>query len=131
MKKGTLLNSDLSYAIASLGHTQTLTIGDAGLPVSLNVEKIDLAVTQGVPSFIEVLDAVLSEFCVEEIILADEIVEASPELHSKILERFPETKLVYVQHEEFKLLSDQSIAVVRTGETTPYANIILRSGVTF
>ncbi len=61
MKKGILLNSQLSYVISDLGHTQSLTIGDAGLPVPENVEKIDLAVKAGVPDFLSVLSAVLSE----------------------------------------------------------------------
>lgn len=131
MKKATLLNSTLSYEIAKLGHTQTLCIGDAGLPVPPGPERIDLAVTKGVPGFLQVLDAVLSEMQVEAIVLASEIAEHSPEMQAAILERFDGIEVRYVPHEQFKQLSAESRAVVRTGETTPYANILLRSGVTF
>ncbi len=130
MKKSALLNSEISYEIAKLGHTQTLTIGDAGLPVPAGVKRIDLAVVKGVPSFLQVLDAVLSEMKVEKITLAEEIRLKAPRLHEQIWNLF-NVEIEYVPHERFKELTKQSAAIVRTGETTPYANIILTSGVTF
>lgn len=131
MKKNDLLNRELSYTIAKMGHTQTLTIGDAGLPIPLDVKAIDLALIKGIPSLLEVLDAVLTELCVEAITLADEIKETSPQIHKQIISRFPSVRINYVKHEVFKELSKDSLAIVRSGETTPYANIILHSGVTF
>ena len=133
MKKSTLLNSEISYEIAKIGHTQTITVGDAGLPIPKNVKRIDLAVAKQIPAFLQVLDAVLTEMRVEKIILAEEIHRAAPALRDQILERFPgdQTAVEYVTHEQFKGLTEHSLAIIRTGETTPYANIILTSGVTF
>lgn len=131
MKKTVLLNSSLSAVISQMGHTQTLTIGDAGLPVPAGVPRIDLAVVKGLPSFLEVLDAVLSELHVEKIILAEEIKEKNPEMETEILKRFPGVAAQYVPHEEFKKQTENSVAVVRTGETKAYSNILLVSGVTF
>jgi len=133
MKKSILLNSEISYEIAKLGHTQTVTIGDAGLPIPGNTKRIDLAVTKGIPSFLQVLDAVLSEMKVEKVILAEEINKKAPGLRAEITRRFnlSETELEFVPHELFKELTSKSEAIIRTGETTPYANIILTSGVTF
>ena len=73
MKKSRLLNSELSYEIAKIGHTAHITLCDAGLPIPQSVKRIDLAVEAGLPGFIQVLDPVLSEMQVEEIILAEEI----------------------------------------------------------
>jgi D-ribose pyranase len=133
VKKGVLLNSEISYEIAKIGHTQTITISDAGLPIPKNVKCIDLAVTKQVPSFLQVLDAVLSEMKVEKIILAKEINKKAPLLKEQILERFPqnESALEFVKHEQFKKMTEESNVIIRTGETTSYANIILKSGVTF
>jgi D-ribose pyranase len=133
MKKSVLLNSEISYEIAKLGHTQTLTIGDAGLPIPDNVLRIDLAVSKGIPTFLQVLDAVLSEMKVERIILAEEISKKALGLKDEILKRFRSDEVVvdFVTHEQFKVLTGNSQAVIRTGETTPYANVILMSGVTF
>ena len=61
MKKTPLLHAELSGLIASLGHGDMLVIADAGLPVPPGTRTIDLAVTRGVPSFEQVLTAVLSE----------------------------------------------------------------------
>lgn len=131
MKKTELLNSEISYVISRLGHTQQIVIGDAGLPVPENVERIDLALVKGVPGFLQTLDAVLSEMEVEGIILAGEIREKSPQMEREILERFPGVEAEYVEHGVFKERMKGCQAVIRTGETTAYANVILRAGVTF
>ena len=133
MKKCLLLNSEISYEIAKLGHTQSITIGDAGLPIPKNVKRIDLAVTKQIPTFLQVLDAVLSEMKVEKITLADEINTRASDLNDQILQRFSQYGITveYVTHEQFKKITEQSTAILRTGETTPYANIILTAGVTF
>lgn len=139
MKKGLLLNAPLSSAIARLGHTDTLTIGDAGLPVPALVERIDLALTHGVPSFLQVFDAVVEEMQVEKAIIASEIKEKNAELHLQLLARLRDLEenqrnriaVEYVPHAEFKALTVGSRALVRTGECSPFANVILCSGVVF
>ena len=73
----------------------------------------------------------MSELCVEKIILAEEIQEVSPKMHEAIMERFPEVAVEYVPHVEFKERTKDSEAIIRTGETTSYTNVILVSGVTF
>ncbi|CEI72297.1 MULTISPECIES: D-ribose pyranase [Romboutsia] len=131
MKKTKLINSEISYTISKMGHTDSLTIGDCGLPISDDVKKIDLALTHGVPSFIDTLDVVLEELCVEEIIIASEIKERNEKIYKEILKRFENVKVTEVSHEEFKMMTNNSKAFVRTGECSPYANIILKSGVVF
>ncbi|SHJ80830.1 D-ribose pyranase [Tepidibacter formicigenes] len=131
MKKGKLINSEISHVISKMGHTDMLTICDSGLPIPKNAQRIDLALKEGVPSFIETLDTVLEELKVEEVVIACEIEDISPNLYEKIVKRFKDIKITKVAHEEFKNLTKESMAVVRTGEFTPYANIILKSGVVF
>ena len=132
MKKSVLLNSVLSSVISEMGHTDMLTIADCGLPIGGGVKRIDLALKFGVPGFLETLETVLTELCVESALLAEEIKTACPEMNSRILAVLGEKITVsYVSHEEFKKITRDSKAVVRTGESTPYSNIILISGVTF
>ena len=135
MKKGRLLNSELSYEIAKIGHTAHLTLCDAGLPIPPCVKRIDLAVEQGLPGFIPVLDAILSEMQVEEAVVAAELLERNPAIHRALLATFARHEIsptiVVVPHEEFKKITAASAAIVRTGECSPYANVILKSGVTF
>jgi D-ribose pyranase len=69
MKKIGIINSQISAAIASLGHSDTLTIVDAGYPVPTTTERIDLALEPGVPGFLQTLKVVLGELFVERIVL--------------------------------------------------------------
>ncbi len=124
MKKSGILNADLSRIVAALGHGDLLVIGDAGLPVPPGVICVDLAVSVGVPRFADVLAAVLSEMQVERAVIAE---EAGAEVRGWVDSLTPEE----VSHEAFKELSAEAVAVVRTGEATPYANVGLYAGVVF
>ena len=68
MKKTKMINSELSYVISQMGHTDSLTIGDCGLPIPPETKRIDLALTHNVPTFIQTLDVVLEELYVEEVL---------------------------------------------------------------
>ncbi|WP_421671393.1 D-ribose pyranase [Rahnella sp. EDr1-12] len=139
MKKSPLLNAEISTVIARLGHTDHLVIGDAGLPVPAACQRIDLALTQGVPTFLQVLEVVTHEMQVERAILAEEILTKNPQLHEALLARLTQLEqhqgntiaLDYVSHEAFKAQTEKSRAVIRSGECSPYANVILCAGVTF
>lgn len=139
MKKNKLLNSELSYQIAKLGHTDKLVVADAGLPIPSEVNRIDLALTHNIPTFLETLKVLLDEIYIEKITLAQEIKSINPSIHSGILELVSDYELEtsqvvtveYCTHEDFKNMLLDSQSVVRTGECSPYANIILHSGVSF
>jgi len=131
MKKTTLLNQPLSTAIAGMGHTDTIVIADAGLPIPATTTRIDLAVSANVPSFLDVLKAVLAEMQVESATLAEEIKLRNPAVHAEILTLLAGVPIHYVTHEAFKAQTRSAVAVARTGECSPYANIILSSGVVF
>lgn len=139
MKKGVLLNSDVSAVIARLGHTDQLTLCDAGLPIPAEAQRIDLALTQGVPTFMQVFAAVTQEMRVESAILAEEIVKQNPSLHEVLLAELTALGqhqgntigVRYISHQAFKAQTGHSRAVIRSGECSPYANVILCAGVTF
>ncbi len=131
MKKIGVLNKDLSDVIAGMGHLDMLVIGDAGLPVPAGVKRIDLAIKKDVPGFIETVEIIAEELKVERIILAEETGKVSQHIKKDILNIFNDSKVEEVTHEELKKLSKSAMAVVRTGEFTPYANVILVSGVVF
>jgi len=133
MKKSGILNAPLSQIVARMGHTDKLVICDSGLPIPKGVDLVDLAVTQNIPRFLDVLKITLQELEVEKVIIADELVNSNNGLLGEIKKLLPNTEFESVPHEKFKELtrSNGDVAFVRTGETTPFANIILVSGVTF
>lgn len=131
MKKRGVLHAQLSACIAALGHKDMFMIGDAGMPIPPGVEVVDLAVCKGVPTFRQVMDAVLEEAAVEGCYLADEIRENNPELHTYIQKKLGTIEYEYMPHVALKKLSGQARFAIRTGEFTPYPNVILRAGVVF
>lgn len=131
MKKTGILNKNISELIASMGHFDTITICDAGLPIPKDVWRIDLAVRSGIPELLSVLKAVAGDLEVQQIILAEELPKNNRELDQRIRLVFPSVEVIYLPHEDFKERSKGSKAIIRTGECTPYANVILISGVTF
>ncbi|PFZ14021.1 D-ribose pyranase [Bacillus pseudomycoides] len=131
MKKHGVLNSEIAAVLASLGHTDTIVIADCGLPIPDGVKRIDLAVELGKPSFLEVLQVVIDDMAVEKLTLAGEITINNAEVNREVEARLKEATFEYVSHEQFKERTKQAKAVIRTGEATPYANVILHAGVIF
>lgn len=135
MKKNGILNSDISRVLSYMGHTDQIAVGDCGLPIPKETERIDLALKFGVPGFMEVLCEVKKEMKIEKIILAEEIKTKNPEILEQILQLFDraeeDCEIEYVSHEELKEKTHTCKAVIRTGEATPYANIILQSACLF
>lgn len=131
MKKQGILNSHISEVLSKLGHTDTIVIADCGLPIPEETLRIDLSLKIGSPSFIETLQTVIEDMAVEKITIAKEISENNAELEKEVIDLFANTPILYCSHEEFKEQTKNAKAVIRTGEATPYANIILHAGVIF
>jgi D-ribose pyranase len=131
MKKIGTLNQPLSAVIAGMGHLDTLVVADAGLPIPPGPLRIDLALKEGVPPFIQTLRAVLAELEVERAIVAEELVTVSAHLYGEVQALLADIPIETIPHMKFKEHTRTAQAVVRTGEFTPYANIILIAGVVF
>jgi len=131
MKREGIFNEPILKVMGSMGHTDKLVLCDAGLPIPKGVEKIDLAVIKGVVGFLEVLEPLLKELVVEKIIMASEIQTKSPEMYRKIVDLAKGIPIEQVSHENFKVMTANTKAIIRTGECTPYANVILQTGVNF
>ena len=137
MKRNGILNSDISRVLSYMGHTDRICIGDCGLPVPDETERIDLALRFGQPSFMDVLTEVAKDMKVERIFLAEEMKEKNEAQLKAVLSFFEDAEtgfrpeVEYVSHEQLKKMTADCKAVIRTGETTPYSNIILQSGCIF
>ncbi len=129
-----MLNSHVSQAIATMGHFDLLTVNDAGMPIPNDERRIDLAVTKGLPSFIDVLAAVLDELKIQKIYLAEEIKthNAAQLKQIKTLVN-QDVEIAFIPHSEMKAYLSHPLnkGNIRTGEITPFSNIILESNVTF
>ncbi|WP_207004126.1 D-ribose pyranase [Trinickia mobilis] len=132
MKKLGHLNRDIARVLAGMGHTDSLVIADCGLPIPDGVECIDVSLKIGTPGFLDVLDTVLADFKVERAVFASESLTQNAAVAGRA-GQFARTGvgIEYVAHDDFKRLCKQAKAVIRTGECSPYANVILHSGVIF
>ena len=129
MKRGGILHPALCHLLASTGHTDAITVCDAGFPVPLGPERIDLALVENLPTVLDVLRAVHAEFALDRVLIAEEMTEASPRRVAELRALLgAEVPLEVVSHLELKRLSTTVRATVRTGDATPYANVILVSG---
>jgi D-ribose pyranase len=109
----------------------TLVVADAGLPIPPQTQRIDLALTEGIPSFLDTLRAVLTEMKVEKAIVAEEMLEVSPAVYQAVEELLGDVPIEVATHLILKEMTRSARAVIRTGEFTPYANVILVGGVVF
>ncbi len=133
MLKGGILNGQLLRVLGETGHMDTLLVSDTGMPLPLNVERVDLSLVPGIPAYTDVLTAVVDTIMVEKAFLAEEIKTVSPKMHKKILEILAPTgcEIEYVPHTELKRKMQSARACIRSGEFTAYANVILQAGVSY
>lgn len=147
MKTNGILNNDLARLVARLGHGDMLVITDRGFPFPRHekTECIDVSVGRNLPKFVDVVKVVLEELEIEKVIIADETKDISPDVYKELkdvvfLKKNKGNDIVEenIPHLEFKdlvlngsLQGKEVKGFVKTGEFTPYANIILISGVDF
>jgi D-ribose pyranase len=129
MRPNGLWHGELVELIVSLRHNDALVVCDAGLPVPDGVHTVDLGWRRGEPRLLPVLDAILGELVVERATIAGEAQDAR--FLAGLEEQLGGTPLARITHDELKARCADARAVVRTGEDTPYANVILHAGVPF
>jgi len=124
-----ILNPHLLSLLARVRHTNTLVIADRGFPFWPEIETVDISLIDNVPTVLQVLDAIRSQFHAVSAFMANEFVDqntAETKLKfTKALEGIPTQ---YEAHVEFKKRVPRAIGLIRTGDTIQYANMILVSG---
>jgi D-ribose pyranase len=128
VKKGGIYHPAINHLLASTGHTDYFTVCDRGFPVPIGPERIDLALTDGIPTVLDVVRAVMPEFHIDRVLIATEATTASAERVAELRALLDPIPLVTIDHLELKQLSRAGRATIRTADTVPYANIIIVSG---
>jgi D-ribose pyranose/furanose isomerase RbsD len=126
-----ILNAELAGAVAAMGHTDVLMIVDAGFPIPDDANRIDLALTRGIPTIEQVLTAVDDELIAERVLYADDVPEMNPPLDRLIREVYGEgsgTEVDTIPHEDVLAYGSEAKAIVRTGDFNPWGNIVIQCG---
>lgn len=128
MKKGGILHPELSHVLASSGHTDFLLISDRGFPVPEEPQRIDLALVDDKPTVLDVLAAIDAEWSIDRVIITEEMTLVSPHRVEEVQALLPNVRFETISHLELKRLGHGAKATIRTGDSCPYANLIIVSG---
>lgn len=129
MKEVGVLNRDIARIISTMGHRDEMIVCDAGFPIPLGVETVDLSLAENSPTVIEVLRELRKYFSVEGLVLADETRRVSPSMFEAIVAECGEgVEVETIPHSELKTRSSTVKAIIRSGDFTAYTNVLLVSG---
>ena len=130
MKRGHLLNAELSHAIASMGHGELMIVCDAGFPIPPDSWRIDLAISPDIPDLKTVLSAVASDFIAEKVSYADTLPVHNPILLETVQSLLDDADHEMIPHHSILTeMASKAKVIVRTGAFDPWGNILLYSGV--
>jgi D-ribose pyranase len=128
LQKTGILNPAINSLLARVRHTNTLVIADRGFPFWPQLEIIDIALIDDLPKVLDVLNALRSNYHFGNAFMAEEFMPAnSRRTRTAFAEALSGIPLTLEPHIEFKKRVPGAIGLIRTGDTTQYANIILES----
>ncbi|MGA3072147.1 MAG: D-ribose pyranase [Bryobacteraceae bacterium] len=129
MLKTGILNPALNSLLSRIRHTNTLVIADRGFPFWPQIETIDISLVDDIPRVLDVVRAIRSNFAVARVFMAEEFLAANGnDVRLEFEQALSGIPLIFEPHVEFKKRVPQAIGLVRTGDTTQYANLIVESG---
>ena len=124
-----ILNPQLNSLLSRVRHTNTLLITDRGFPYWPTIETVDLSLVDDIPRVLDVLRAIRLNFAIGRVAMAEEF---QPAQSAGRRQRIRSTAMSGLQvqfepHADFKKRVPEVIGLIRTGDTIPYANMILES----
>lgn len=124
-----MMNGSIDSALTRQGHGDFMMVVDAGFACPDHVELIDIALSEGVPSVLDVLKELKKVHSVEKIVMAHETREHNPIHFASVSKAFDEAVEVgVISHLKFKERSHQVKTIIRTGDFTAWGNVLLVSG---
>jgi D-ribose pyranase len=124
-----ILNPAVLSLLARVRHTNTLVLADRGFPFWPDLETVDLSLVDDLPTVAQVLNAITLNFSIGRVFAAEEFQTHNPPHRMEALKtRLGGVPLHLEPHAELKRRVPAAIGLIRTGDTMPYANLILESG---
>jgi D-ribose pyranase len=124
-----ILNPHINSLLARVRHTNTLVIADRGFPFWPTIETVDISLVDGVPTVLQVFNAIRLNFNIQEIIMAKEFCEVNPmDVREAFTNATANLRVTFEPHVDLKSRVTGAIGLIRTGDAIQYANMILTSG---
>lgn len=128
MLKTGILNPQLASLLARVRHTNTVVIADRGFPFWPGIETVDLSIVDNLPTVLQVLAAIRPNYVFGKAWMAQEFLKANAKpVQKRFITALTGASLKFEAHVDFKKRVPNVIGLIRTGDTTPYANMILES----
>ncbi len=128
MLKTGILNPAVLSLLARVRHTNTLVIADRGFPFWPRIETVDLSLVDDIPTVLQVLDALRPDFNIGRVYAAEEFRQHNDKSRQRALvAHLAGIPLAFEPHSDFKKRVPNAIGLIRTGDTVPYANLIIES----
>ncbi|MBM3859528.1 MAG: transport protein RbsD/FucU [Verrucomicrobia bacterium] len=128
MLKTGILNPQINSLLSRIRHTNTLVIADRGFPFWPVIETVDISLVDGIPSVLDVINAIRLNFVTGNAWMAQEfLAQNNAKTRAAFAKALAGTSLAYEPHIEFKKRVPRAIGLIRTGDTIQYANVILES----
>ena len=128
MLKSGILNPAINSLLSRARHTNTLVLADRGFPYWPHIETIDISLTDDIPRVLDVLAAIKINFSIGRVFAAQEFLAVNtPSTASALEDALLGIPITFEPHIEFKKRVPHAVGLIRTGDTTQYANLILES----
>ena len=128
MLKTGILNQQLASLLARVRHTNTLVIADRGFPFWPGIETVDLSIVNNLPTVLQVLAAIRPNYIIGKAWMAQEFLKTNTKpVQKRFIAALRGATLKFEPHVDFKKRVPHAIGLIRTGDTAPYANMILES----
>ncbi|MBV8436375.1 MAG: D-ribose pyranase [Silvibacterium sp.] len=128
MLKSGILNPAINSLLSRIRHTNTLVIADRGFPYWPEIETIDISLVDDIPRVLDVLASIRPNFVIGVAFMAEEFRSVNThETQAAFTRSLSGIEITYEPHIEFKKRVPRAIGLIRTGDTTQYANIIIES----
>lgn len=123
-----ILNPNLLHLISRIRHTNTLVICDYAFPFWPEIETVDLTLTKDIPTIPQILDAIIPDFILGPVFMAEEFKPHNDDHKlAEFTRALGNAEITFEPHIEFKKRVPKSIGLIRSADTTPYGNLIIES----
>jgi len=122
-----ILNPHLLDLISRIRHTNTLVISDRGFPFWPQIETVDISLIDDVPTVMQVFAALKENFDYGHVWVAEEFKSSNSEEKLAELQAQVGDSLQFESHVTLKQRVPGAIGLIRTGDTTQYANMVIES----
>jgi L-fucose mutarotase len=133
-----ILSPDLLKILAEMGHGDEIVIGDGNFPAASIARRLIRADGHGIPALLKAILAVIPldtytdpNVMLMEVVPGDPVVPVIWDTYQKIIADAEKdrAKIAHIERFAFYERAKTAYAVIASGESALYANVILKKGV--